>query len=306
MKILVTGGAGYIGTKLIKQLAKSDKIESIVVYDNLSRGNFNLFIGEEIVDGSKLKFVQGDILDSRLLRKSLEGIDYVYHLAAKVTTPFANTDPHFFEQINHWGTAELVYAIEDSNVKKLIHLSSTSVYGSSDNVVDETSPLNPRTFYGVAKKRAEGHVNRLMKKGRAITIRSGNVYGYSKSMRFDAVINRYAFETNFHGRITIQGSGKQNRSFIHVNDLVLNLALLINNEVPHDIYNMVSKNMSILDLADNFKSLRPDLEFLFVDQHLDLRNIIVNTDLKLANYLDMVKPRSIEEELKEFLGNFSY
>ena len=306
MNILVTGGAGYVGTKLVKQLIKLDIVDKVIVYDNLGRGNYNLFIGESIVNGHKVQFVQGEILDSRLLRKTLVGIDIVYHLAAKVTTPFANTDPHFYEQINHWGTAEVVYAIEESDVKKLIHLSSTSVYGSSDGVVNEGSPLNPRTFYGTAKMRGEGHVQRLVEKGRAIIIRSGNVYGYSKSMRFDAVINRFAFETNFNNRITIQGSGSQHRSFIHVNDLVYDLSLLIQKEVPNDVYNLVSKNLSIIEIVDVFKELRPSLEFLFIDQHLDLRNIQVDTNLKLASYLELAQPRELKEEMEEFLGNFSF
>ena len=306
MKVLVTGGAGYVGTKLVKELVRLDTVDKVIVYDNLSRGNYNLFLGENIINGDKIEFTQGDILDSRLMRKTLVGIDIVYHLAAKVTTPFANTDPPFSEQINHWGTAELVYAIEESDVKKLIHLSSTSVYGSSDDIVNEDSPLNPRTFYGTAKKRGEEHVQRLVEQGRAIIIRSGNVYGYSKSMRFDAVINRFAFETNFHNRITIQGSGKQHRSFIHVNDMVYDLSLFIENEVSNDVYNLVSKNISIIEIVDVFKELRPSLEFLFVDQHLDLRNIQVSTDLKLASYLDLAQPRALKEEMEEFLDNFSY
>ncbi len=306
MKVLITGGAGYVGTKLVKQLAANDLVTGILVYDNLSRGNYNLFLGERIVNGAKIRFVQGDILDSRLLRKSLQGIDMVYHLAAKVTTPFANTDPHFYEQTNHWGTAELVYAIEDSDVQQLIHLSSTSVYGSSDGEVTEDSPLNPKTFYGVAKRRAEEHVLRLVAKDRAVIIRSGNVYGYSKSMRFDAVINKFVFETNFHNRITIQGSGRQYRAFIHVNDLVYNLGLLISQKVPADVYNMVAKNLSVLDLVDVLQELRPSLEFLFVDQHLELRNIRVNPDLKLANHLPLAKPQALKEEIAVFLDNFSY
>ena len=306
MNILVTGGAGYVGTKLVKQLIKLEEVDKVIVYDNLSRGNYNLFIGESIVNGHKVQFIQGEILDSRLLRKVLVGIDIVYHLAAKVTTPFANTDPHFYEQINHWGTAELVYAIEESDVKKLIHLSSTSVYGSSDGVVNEGSPLNPRTFYGTAKKRGEEHVQRLVEQGKAIIIRSGNVYGYSKSMRFDAVINRFAFETNFHNRITIQGSGSQHRSFIHVNDLVFDLALLIQKEVLSDVYNLVSKNLSILEIVDVFKELRPSLEFLFIDQHLDLRNIQVDPNLKLASLLELAQPRGLKDEMEEFLANFSF
>jgi UDP-glucose 4-epimerase len=306
MNILVTGGAGYVGTKLVKQLIKLDVVDKVIVYDNLSRGNYNLFLGESIVNGHKVQFIQGEILDSRLLRKTLVGIDVVYHLAAKVTTPFANTDPHFYEQINHWGTAELVYAIEESDVKKLIHLSSTSVYGSSDDFVNEDSPLNPRTFYGTAKMRGEEHVQRLVEQGRAIIIRSGNVYGYSKSMRFDAVINRFAFETNFNDRITIQGSGSQHRSFIHVNDLVYDLSLLIQKDTPSDVYNLVSKNLSILEIVNVFKELRPSLEFLFIDQHLDLRNIQVDLNLKLGSHLDLAQPRELKEEMEEFLANFSF
>jgi UDP-glucose 4-epimerase len=306
MNILVTGGAGYVGTKLVKQLIKLDVVDKVIVYDNLSRGNYNLFLGESIVNGHKVQFIQGEILDSRLLRKTLVGIDVVYHLAAKVTTPFANTDPHFYEQINHWGTAELVYAIEESDVKKLIHLSSTSVYGSSDDFVNEDSPLNPRTFYGTAKMRGEEHVQRLVEQGRAIIIRSGNVYGYSKSMRFDAVINRFTFETNFNDRITIQGSGSQHRSFIHVNDLVYDLSLLIQKDAPSDVYNLVSKNLSILEIVNVFKELRPSLEFLFIDQHLDLRNIQVDLNLKLGSHLDLAQPRELKEEMEEFLANFSF
>ena len=89
MNVLVTGGAGYVGTKLVKQLVRLDTVNKVIVYDNLSRGNFNLFLGENIQSGEKIEFIQGDILDSRLLRKTLPGIDFVYHLAAKVTTPFA-------------------------------------------------------------------------------------------------------------------------------------------------------------------------------------------------------------------------
>lgn len=306
MKVLITGGAGYVGTKLVKQVAEKKDVDEVIVYDNLSRGNYNLFLGAPISFGHKIRFIQGDILDSRQLRRIMKGVDVVYHLAAKVTTPFANTDPHYYEQTNHWGTAELVYAIEESDVKLLIYLSSTSVYGSSDVIVNEKSSLHPRTFYGVSKMRAEEHVMRLVEQGRAMIIRSGNVYGHSRSMRFDAVVNRFAFETNFYNKISIQGSGRQKRAFVHVNDLVKDLAALRNGEVPTDIYNLFGKNLSVLDLVNTFKELRPSLEFLFIDQHLELRNIEVDTNLKISNYLALTKPRPLMEELYEFLDHFSY
>ena len=154
MKILITGGAGYIGTELVYELNKNPEVKEIVVYDNLSRGNINLFIGSNKLS-NKIKFIQGDILDTRLLRESLKGVDVVYHLAAKVTTPFADQNAHFFEQVNHWGTAELTYAIEESEVKKFIYTSSASVYGASSQEADEQTFPNPKTFYGISKLRGE-------------------------------------------------------------------------------------------------------------------------------------------------------
>src|SRR3954464_2173251 len=113
MKVLVTGGAGYIGTELTNALIARPDVEEVIIYDNLSRGNYNFFLGLRLANHTKIRFIKGELLDSRALKKVLKGVDVVYHLAAKVTTPFANADSHVYEQVNHWGTAELVYAIED-------------------------------------------------------------------------------------------------------------------------------------------------------------------------------------------------
>src|ERR1043166_7094172 len=202
MRVLITGGAGYIGTELVYKLGEIDEVESISVFDNLSRGNYNLFFGHKH-GRAKVKFIQGEILDSRKLRNILKGVDVVFHLAAKVTTPFANIDGHVFEQTNHWGTAELTYALEESDVKKLFFISSTGVYGNTKQPANESTVPEPDSFYSISKLRAERHVQRLVDKMHTIIIRLANVYGYSKSMRFDAVINRFMFDAHFTIRITI-------------------------------------------------------------------------------------------------------
>lgn len=305
MKVLITGGAGYVGTELVYQLAENKAIDELVIYDNLSRENYNLFIGVKKFKGVNIRFVNGDLLDSRRLRKELQNIDIVYHLAAKVTTPFADQNSHLFEQVNHWGTAELVYAVEESNVSKLIYLSSASVYGSSSEKVTIDTPLNPRTFYGISKMRGEKHIRRLSDKMPVYIIRCGNAYGYSKSMRFDAVINKFMFEANFKGRVTIHGDGKQYRAFVHINRLAKCLSKIVGEEVEPSTYNLVENNFSVMDIVENLKDIYPELEMIFVNQHLKLREIMVEPDQRLNKIMDE-QFSSLNEELQEFKAQFTF
>jgi UDP-glucose 4-epimerase len=306
MKVLVTGGAGYIGTELITMLIANPEVEKVIIYDNLSRPNFNLFLGLRLQKHQKISFVKGELLDSRALKKNLEGIDVVYHLAAKVTTPFANADAHAYEQVNHWGTAELVYAIETSHVKRFIYTSSTGVYGSSKIPAHEDTPPDPQTFYAVSKLRGEEHVRRLIGKIDTYIMRCGNVYGYSKSMRFDAVINKFVFEANFNRLITIQGDGRQSRTFIHIEMVAKALSNLLTADLPSDVYNVVDKNLKVIDILDVMKELLPDLEFIFINQHLRLHELNVKVNPLVTDTLKIRNSRSLKEDLSEFLAKFSF
>lgn len=306
MKVLVTGGAGYIGTELINLLVSNSSVEKVIVYDNLSRMNYNLFLGLKLQKHPKLSFIKGELLDSRSLRKVLKGVDVVYHLAAKVTTPFASADSHAYEQVNHWGTAELVYAVEESSVKKFIYTSSSGVYGSSEEAVDENTAPNPQTFYAISKLRGEEHVRRLLNKVDTYIFRCGNVYGYSKSMRFDSVINKFVFEANFNKIVTIQGNGKQSRSFIHIDLVARALNNLLSSDLPGGTYNLVEKSIKVFDIVDELKQLVPELEFIFINQHLKLHELNVKENSLVNQTLGINNPRSLKKELQEFLSRFSF
>ncbi len=306
MKVLITGGAGYIGTKLVKRLVSEKAIDKIIAYDNLSKGHHNFFLGDTFKNKEKIQSYRGDILDTRQLKRLMKDIDVVVHLAAIVTTPFANTDPHFYEQVNHWGTAEVAYCVEESSISKFIYLSSTSVYGASDEIATEDTIPSPSTFYGISKLRGEEHTNRLAEKMTAITLRGGNVYGYSKSMRFDAVINRFMFDANFTGRIQIFGNGKQSRAFIHVDHLADSLAKTIIGNVDSGTYNLVDKNLQILDLVDTVKEIYPELEFLFTNQHMNLRELRVNPESKLFSQIEKFPNTDLKKELLEFKERFAF
>jgi UDP-glucose 4-epimerase len=307
MKVLVTGGAGYMGTELINLLVSNEAVEKVIVYDNLSRMNYNLFLGLKLQRYPKLVFVKGELLDSRSLKKALKDVDVVVHMAAKVTTPFAVSDSHVYEQVNHWGTAELVYAVEDSSsVKKFIYTSSTGVYGSSEKPADEGMEPNPKTFYAISKFRGEEHVRRLMNKMETYILRCGNVYGYSKSMRFDSVINKFVFEANFNKILTVQGNGKQSRSFIHVDLTAKALNNLLSSNLPSGTYNLVERSIKVFDIVDDLKQLIPELEFIFINQHLTLHELNVQPNKLVNNSLGISNPKSLKEELREFLSRFSF
>ncbi|MEP5396530.1 MAG: SDR family oxidoreductase [Hyphomicrobiales bacterium] len=304
MKALVTGGAGYLGTELVRQLCKSPDVESVVVYDNLSRGCHALFLGEQL--GPNVELVQADILDSRSLNKAVAGADVLFHLAGYVSAPHAHLDTHVYEQVNHWGTAEVAAAFERSSAERLIYISSTSIYGDTLAPATEQSRPNPRTSYCQSKFRGEQQVARLMNRRRVITLRLANVYGYSDAMRFDAVINKFAFQARYNKHISLHGTGKQERAFMHIDDTVAVLAQLRNAGVPSGTYNLGSNNCSVLELLDGFKAAIPELEFSFVDQHFELNSFSLGLDLEIANYCCVPDKRLIVEELARLSNKLAF
>ena len=305
MKILITGGAGYIGTELTHLLAENPLVSEIVIYDNLSRKNYSLFMANRIYGAANIRFVKGDILNSRLLNKALKEVDVVYHLAAKVSTPFANEDPHSLEQVNHWGTAELSYAIEQSQAKKVFYLSSTSVYGPSTEKADELTLPNPQTYYGTSKYNGEMMLNRLRDSVELYVLRCGNVYGYSPSMRFDAVINRFMFEAHYNNRITIHGTGRQHRPFIHIKSVANVLNDLLNSTIDGGTYNLVGKNLSVLEIGGLLKEIYTEMETIYIQQDIMLRNLEVDTQT-LLKARGLLHDRDIAKDLLEFKEHFAF
>jgi UDP-glucose 4-epimerase len=300
MRVLITGGTGYIGTELCHRLMQRNDITELVVYDNLSRKNFNFFLGPKKL-APHVRFVDADILDTYTLRKEVSRADVVVHLAAKVSTPFSDENPHLFDQVNNWGTAELSYAIEASPCQRVIYASSASVYGvDNEHGHIDTTP-NPKTFYGISKLKGERHVARLANKMPVHIVRIANVYGYSRCMRFDAVINRFVFHARHHKRISINGNGEQRRSFVHIDTVTEFFEALIAGKGRITYYNLVDHNITINDVAYTLKEIHPDLEMLYVDQQLSLRQMQLAPDPG-ARVIVPVRSASLLDDLREFTG----
>ena len=304
MRILITGGLGYIGYTLIEQLTQLSGLENqIVIYDNLSRNEFSLLNAHHL-DGKNIRFVKGDLLDNHKLQKEVKNAEVVIHLAAMVTTPFEDKFFHHFDQVNHWGTANLVSAVEESDVKHFIYLSSISVFGNNDQLVDENTLVNPDSSYGISKYQAEKHVQRLVNKIPTHIIRSGNVYGYNPAIRLDAVINRFMYEAQFEGRVRINGDGSQYRGFISVSEISQIITSLVQNPTYHSgIHLAVTKSLSINDVLESILKIYPDTEFIHSNESMRMKSIKVATPSKIIEDLK-IRSTDLKDDLVTFKKSF--
>lgn len=286
MKILITGGAGYIGTSLVKKLANDKGISSIIVYDNFSRKNYGLLLSKSYEKfKNKIKIVNGDILDNKTLKKEIQDIDVLIHLAAKVTTPFANIDHHQYDQINHWGTVQVAQICSEFPGLKVLYSSSASVYGHTDIPVNEDAIIKPDCHYGISKYKAEKQLNAYCEKSNLTIVRIGNVYGVNESIRIDSVVNKFLFEANTTNLINIDGNGDQIRPIIHICNVAQAIYTIISKEIWGETFNLFSENISINKIVDQLRKSYKDLEIIYINQNQRFSSLILE------------EPRSIDKKI---------
>ena len=213
-KILVTGGAGYLGSHVVKQLLENDY--KVRVLDDLSFGQNGI---KKIKNNPNFQLLKGDIRDLQSVFKSMEGVDSVIHLAGIVGDPASKIDPIMSTEINYLSTKLIVDATNYFNIKQFIFASTCSVYGASNNeLLNEKSKVNPVSIYAETKLKSEKIIlDSYNKNFNPIIFRTGTLFGYSDRMRFDLVINFLTGQATTNKKITIEG-GDQWRPFIHVHD----------------------------------------------------------------------------------------
>ena len=264
MKILVTGGAGYIGTSLVEQLNNQKKVSEIYVLDNLSRAPLSFFLGKEKL--TKVKFIKGDILDTYVLGDLIEQVDVIYHLAAYVLSPFSYEQNVQFEQINRWGTLNLVRAVQQSKhkIERFIYLSSASVYGLRGSVNFQDAP-HPSNAYGQSKYEGEKFAQLLKGYCRVNILRSANVFGFNPSFRENSVLNHFIFDSIVYNRILIYGDGNQFRPFVSLADVIKALLGLL--ETPEStVSDAASFNANLNEIKDwLLENHVQDLEYTYLN-----------------------------------------
>jgi len=213
--ILVTGGAGFIGSHVVESLLKSN--HNVIVYDNFSSGHLDNLPAEK---PDNLKIIEGDILDYENLYSSMKGVNYVSHHAAQLEIFLAQNDPLRDLHVNTIGTLNVLRAAKQNNVSKVVNISSACVYGQATGHTSENDTLTPNWDYGVSKLAAEKYAKIFndYKGLPTVSLRYGIVYGEREWYRrvlpifLKRVINNQA--------PVVFGEGDQVRDFIYVKDVV--------------------------------------------------------------------------------------
>ena len=287
MKVLVTGGAGFIGSNIVKELLNQN--HDVVVIDNLSTGNLDNL--QDVMD--KIKFVEGDITNLDTMMDACKDVDYVLHQAAIASVPRSIEDPFSSNKNNIDGTLNVLYAAKESGVKRVVYAGSSSAYGNSTEEYKNES-INPEVLSPYAGTKLMGEyyckifssVYRL----ETVSLRYFNVFGPSQDpdSEYSAVIPLFIKSILDDKSPTVHGDGTQSRDFTYVaNNVKANILAMTSDKVGSgEIINIAcGKSYSLLELIDSInKILNKNIESNFIESRAgDVKNSLA--DIKKAKEL---------------------
>jgi UDP-glucose 4-epimerase len=250
MRILITGGAGFIGSNLTKRLVHEG--HEVTVLDNLLRGN-------KIERGvfERIRFVQGDVRDVALVHELTVGCHVIFHFAAVLGVDIVADNPVETMDVEVIGTRNVALAALANNVKKIMYASTSGIYGHSafENVLTEEVLVDPRTSYAMAKRYNEIYLaSHHEEKGiNVVSLRFFNVYGYNQDNRM--VVPRFFEQALANEPLTVFGSGQQTRDFTYIDDTVEACVRLMDAKGCHIVNIANEAEWCIEDLANMIKDI---------------------------------------------------
>ena len=248
--VIITGGAGFIGSNLAKKIVEENHV---IVIDDLSTGNINNI--QNLIDSSDIEFINGSVTDLLLLQKTFKNVNYVFHEAAIPSVPRSIKDPLKSNYVNAHGTLNTLIAARDNHVKKVIYASSSSVYGDTPILPkkEDMSPC-PLSPYAISKLTGEYYckVFTSIYNLPTISLRYFNVYGPNQdpSSEYAAVIPKFIKSILNDHPPHIYGNGTQTRDFTFINDVVT-ANILAAESLSTGVFNIASGHrISINDMAN--------------------------------------------------------
>lgn len=303
-RVLVTGGAGYIGSVLCRKLL--EKGYKVRVIDNLIYGSDGI---GDLLNNPNFELIVGDLLNISSMLNSLVGVDAIVHLADIVGDPACAVDPKMSIQNNFIAGRALAEAARYLQINRFVFASSCSVYGYvPSGVANEDSDLNPQSLYASIKHDLERGILSLTNDNFSPTIlRLSTVYGLSPRMRFDLVANIMTAKAYFDKKIQVFG-GKQFRPLVHVSDVADAFIACIEapiEKVRRNVFNLGSneQNYRILELGTEISSLVDGAELEVVEEKEDNRSYSVSFD-KINNELGFKAKKTVKDAVTEITEEF--
>jgi nucleoside-diphosphate-sugar epimerase len=297
MRVLVTGGAGYVGSRLVAHLLAHG--HAVRVFDRLLYGGEAL-LPLTALPGFDLRV--GDVRDGATLAAALDGVEAVIHLAGIVGEPACNVDPAFAWSVNQGAVPTLLQAARQATVRQLLFISTCSNYGvaAPNTEVDEDAPLNPVSDYARAKVLSERAVLGDNDLPVATVLRLGTICGLSARMRFDLLVNEMARDTVLQRPVTIFAPAAW-RPFLHIDDAAEAMRRVLQADparINRRVLNVVGENHQKTGLIAIAKAYRPDMAVSIVDKQPDLRDYRVN-GARFAAAIGFRPSRSVASAFRE-------
>jgi nucleoside-diphosphate-sugar epimerase len=296
-KVLVTGAGGYIGTQLVSDLLKAD--HEVTAVDRYFFGENTL---KDFKTNSKLSIVKKDIRD--LEKNDLIGHDAVFDLACLSNDPSGEIEPDLTYRINRDGRIHVAETAKQAGVGQYVISSSCSVYGyGQDMILNEKSPTNPISVYAKSTLEAETNNLELSNDQFSVTsLRNATVFGLSRRMRFDLVVNLMTYSAFQKNRIIVMGGGLQWRPLVHVSDVSKAFIATLKAEkksINGEIFNVGLDNFQVKNLAYLVRDeLAFPIEIDIAPDDADKRDYNVNFS-KIKKVLDFDATVSVNEGIRE-------
>jgi len=298
LRILITGGAGFIGSHIAEALAPEN---DVVILDNLSTGS-----RENVPPDVTL--VEADIREYDRLSEVMNGVDLVFHHAAVVSVEQSVEDPLSTQEVNAQATVQLLeYARRES--VRVVFASSAAVYGHPESVpISESAPTNPTSPYGLTKLTAERYCRLYAELYDldTVALRYFNVYGPRQTAGdYSGVISIFMKQARTGGPITVHGDGSQTRDFVHVDDVVrANIAAAVRGE-SGSVYNVgTGESISISELAELIRELTPtndEIDISYTSGRTgDIEQSRSNVE-RLSSELDILPKVELQSGLAELI-----